>query len=970
MEENNENNEKEGTGRPCRSAALISQAISEAQQEYEAIEPPPLPPIAKKKLSKRIQNILPELAELQDLSIQRCIESNSSPHVPQGCIGENLSKIPPSNILHQQMLPSDNPASHRIETSLNHLIQGMKRDYMVFMERVKSNQYSGRIKREIAVELDRKRILTNRKLTLENQINKLSNEGLDILKQGMLLLEMEAETPREFISKAKQIVSKHTKLERKTRHLEEEIAELEGEQPQLCRLKEQQLLAELGPEASHELSGDIRELVRKQINFITKEDEAMNQQQDKENQKQDKKNPQPLQKQHNKENQQEQDKKAQQSKLKLSPGNNNTKDTACKELQQQPPPLNHQQQKALGQQPQQQPESDFEQHQHQLKIQEENEQKWQQQIHSNVDSVSYQQQPHLQKPKETHSTRPEYQHGQKHQLQQQPYQDFQPSFQGTDDAMLRMCQIIEESVREPDHRLLKGSATLTPLRVSTETLSQPIQTKPKDYMQVMNLSILPEPHKPDSLRSGPISGGSHKSTLSTRSTSSGTSGRSGDRFTPSPTVRPSSRIRETWITCKSSADVPKATGFNTSCDVTKVSSDVTKVSSDVMNPPRNGSVPELRPASTGSKRSLNTPEFTEMVMEPTPVKYTRRDYSALEYSETAVKHPHQDFHPMEFTEIIGQAKTREVESGSESHSQNTPPRRKVQHINPFYISPPNQHRHSEYSTVEQNESNQLNHQPSSLPAQYTRTYHHHQKPVERLHHYEHRGHYGQHDHNPVEHRGQYGQPSQKLGERHGQYGQPSHKPIERHEQYGQQSHKPAERHGQYGQPSHKPAERHEQYAERHCNPIDRQQEQFDLQQMSQFQSQPGREDVSLGFDRLVALAAEVDRRSETSFWDQASPTTQSTESCESRPEILTETWNNRTTSSTKPWNNRTTSVAETEPWSCKTIVQSNNEVDLGSNTSEEILADRHFKKRYKLQFKIQAQQADRRCEGEDKVVDF
>ena len=46
------------------------------------------------------------------------------------------------------------------------------------------------------------------------------------------------------------------------------------------------MLAELGPEASHELSGDIRELVRKQINFITKEDEAMNQQQDKENQKQ------------------------------------------------------------------------------------------------------------------------------------------------------------------------------------------------------------------------------------------------------------------------------------------------------------------------------------------------------------------------------------------------------------------------------------------------------------------------------------------------------------------------------------------------------------------------------------------------------------------------------------------------------------------------------------------------------------
>ena len=52
-----------------------------------------------------------------------------------------------------------------------------------------------------------------------------------------------------------------------------------------------------------------------------------------------------------------------------------------------------------------------------------------------------------------------------------------------------------------------------------------------------------------------------------------------------------------------------------------------------------------------------------MVMEPSPVKHTRRDYSALEHSETSVKHPHQDFHPMEFTEIIGQAKTREVESG-------------------------------------------------------------------------------------------------------------------------------------------------------------------------------------------------------------------------------------------------------------------------------------------------------------------
>jgi len=266
-------------GRPCRSAALVSQAMCEAQQEYEERAELPIqllqsqqllgPSGTKKKLSKKLQRLMPELTELHDESMHRiaeCALDTAGP--PPGCVEETLSPVVPSIHLHQMIYPGTDPNEHRIATSLDHLLQGVKRDYMDFIQRLTTQPYRDRVKRQISSEADHNQRLISKKLHLEQEIDKLTKDGVRLLEKEIKKLESDAETPMDLISTGREIVSQHTKLDRKAKSLEKEIKALEEEQDFILKRKEDELLQDLSNRFVEYSLPDLRYLVRREINAV------------------------------------------------------------------------------------------------------------------------------------------------------------------------------------------------------------------------------------------------------------------------------------------------------------------------------------------------------------------------------------------------------------------------------------------------------------------------------------------------------------------------------------------------------------------------------------------------------------------------------------------------------------------------------------------------------------------------------
>ena len=101
-----------------------------------------------------------------------------------------------------------------------------------------------------------------------NQINFLVREGAGLLRAGLKDLELDVETPVQFIEAAKQIVTQHTRLERRTRLLEEEVESLEVEQQDLLMQKEEELLQDLSSRYSGHDPVQLRQLVRQEISAV------------------------------------------------------------------------------------------------------------------------------------------------------------------------------------------------------------------------------------------------------------------------------------------------------------------------------------------------------------------------------------------------------------------------------------------------------------------------------------------------------------------------------------------------------------------------------------------------------------------------------------------------------------------------------------------------------------------------------
>ena len=135
-----------------------------------------------------------------------------------GCVDEKLNVLTPSELIHQEIplhvshvTTSD---GQQIPYGLHVLLESMKKQYVKMVHQMQSKEYKENIENQIAKETERKDMLTKRVKQLENQIDNLIQDSLGLLKARLKELGISADTPTEFIEKAKGIVCSHNDFQK------------------------------------------------------------------------------------------------------------------------------------------------------------------------------------------------------------------------------------------------------------------------------------------------------------------------------------------------------------------------------------------------------------------------------------------------------------------------------------------------------------------------------------------------------------------------------------------------------------------------------------------------------------------------------------------------------------------------------------------------------------------------------------
>ena len=163
-----------------------------------------------------------------------------------GCVDEKLNVFTPSELIHQEVpfhvshvTTSD---GQQIPYGLHVLLESMKKQYVKMVQQMQSKEYHDTIQNQIDKEKERKELLTKRVKQLENQIDNLIQDSLGLLKARLKELGISADTPTEFIERAKGIVCSHNDLQKKKGCIESEIRKLELDNDALITKKEKELL--------------------------------------------------------------------------------------------------------------------------------------------------------------------------------------------------------------------------------------------------------------------------------------------------------------------------------------------------------------------------------------------------------------------------------------------------------------------------------------------------------------------------------------------------------------------------------------------------------------------------------------------------------------------------------------------------------------------------------------------------------
>ncbi|CAH1775692.1 unnamed protein product, partial [Owenia fusiformis] len=151
--------------------------------------------------------------------------------------------------------------------ALNRLLDKFRQQYMQHLSLMKCPQYKAAVKQQIDDERALNMELKSKTSQLEKQIQNLQKDSVGQLKARLSELGITANTPAEFLAKAKEIVMRHKELEVQASNIQMTVSALEGEQQRLLGSHQQALYdqAILSGKLKEGMPGMTQELIMKEI---------------------------------------------------------------------------------------------------------------------------------------------------------------------------------------------------------------------------------------------------------------------------------------------------------------------------------------------------------------------------------------------------------------------------------------------------------------------------------------------------------------------------------------------------------------------------------------------------------------------------------------------------------------------------------------------------------------------------------
>ncbi|TRY75673.1 hypothetical protein TCAL_11608 [Tigriopus californicus] len=184
-----------------------------------------------------------------------CVNERLSEIAPQGVIEHE--ELPQT----LRLMPDGSKIPHQLQLFL----ETMKTQYLTFMQTMQEEAFKTKVQGQIQDEQKRQGELHKREKQLKAQIDNLISDSLGLLQCRLQELGIKAKTPPEFIEKAKGIVCSHHDLQKNKASLEAEVRALEANHEKLMLTKERELLEKLAQERPDLSATSAKEVVRREL---------------------------------------------------------------------------------------------------------------------------------------------------------------------------------------------------------------------------------------------------------------------------------------------------------------------------------------------------------------------------------------------------------------------------------------------------------------------------------------------------------------------------------------------------------------------------------------------------------------------------------------------------------------------------------------------------------------------------------
>lgn len=210
----------------------------------------------RKKKSKNIRISGLDLLHSQTILSTSPQATFRRPPPAPGCVDQKLSSIRcGSPLLGAVALEPLNSPGANISANLEILMESFRNQYLQFLQYMRTPQFHVSVREQCELEKERHSKLTSRAAQLEKQVKVLIEDSVALLKLRMLELGIQASTPTDLLTKAKEIVLQHKQLQAQANTLQGQVASLETEHAHLTAVHRMYTKPQPVPQVAEDLKG-------------------------------------------------------------------------------------------------------------------------------------------------------------------------------------------------------------------------------------------------------------------------------------------------------------------------------------------------------------------------------------------------------------------------------------------------------------------------------------------------------------------------------------------------------------------------------------------------------------------------------------------------------------------------------------------------------------------------------------------